>query len=662
MRFCRPGDIESKLRLRVARSGAIAGSLLMMAFLSPPARAASYFIDNSSASCSDDGAHTAEQPWCDFATLNTTTFQPGDAIYLKAGDVWNQPIVLNGSGSEAGGSISLTSYGSGKKPKVSYGSNTPVYVVSGTNISYWQISGLEIEDTSTIPFDPSNSLPTSGALVFYFDGAGPYSNIEISNNVIHGTGTSHDNILLNIYASYPSRTTPVVQNISITDNTMYDAGRSLVYINGQVGGKSMTYRTGGYVNVTFSGNKAYNSALQGVVLGAIKNGVVSDNLVHDTGLYTGSGETWGPVGLWSVGSSHITFANNEVYRSFDGSTGYDGSGIDVDWDNSYVTVRSNYLHDNQGAGVEVLSSDHTSVIYNRLYNNSGKTNMPAQISLNDYSAGEVHGITNAAIAHNVVILSRADSTALSTTGTKGYVWGGNSYSNNYVLFADSSRAYDLEIDGVGAMAAVNHNSFYSSSGKSFEASIDGKGENDLADWRSSSHFDTASAEAVGTSFSQQEADFAPGGHTGNRWSYLYSENDESSFSSMKWNAAAELWEGTEPNCVIGAGWEQPGGSSCDAVLNWVATADGMAIVGTDSPISVHAGCGGRGVKIRILLNNDQIWPSSGWKTLANGASYAFPALSTHVKAKDHLRFVIQHAGSNNNCDSTYWNPTVLFHP
>lgn len=636
--------------------------LLLAACLQPLAQASKYYIDNSSSECSDTGAHTEAQPWCDFNTFNGTTFQPGDTIYLKSGDVWNQSITLNGSGSKAGGYITLTKYGAGKHPKLSYGAATPTVVIYGANISYWKITELEIEDSSSVPFDPTNTLPTTSAILIYYNGTGSYSNITIANNLIHGDGTNYNNILLNIAADYATRSSPVAENISITGNAIYDAGKCLVYMSGQTNGAHMTYKTGGYSKVTFSGNTAYNSGLQGVVLNAMIDGTVADNLVHDTGLYTGSGETWGPVALWGAGGSHSTFENNEVYRSFDGATGYDASGIDVDWDNSYITVQSNYLHDNQGAGIEVLSSDHTSVLYNRIYNNLGQTNVPAQISLNDYSAGAVHGITNAFIAHNVIVLSSPGSIALSTYGTSGYTWDGNSFSNNYVAFSDSTDAYDLEVDGVGAMAAANDNIFYSASGTGFEGAINGTTETSLARWRSYTGFDLQSSEVTGTSVSQEASDFTPAGHTSNQWSYQYSENGESSFVNMKWSEPAESWVGNESKCAIGAGWEQPGGSSCDAVLVWSANAAGTAIVGADSPISVQAGCGGSGVELRLLKNGIQIWPSSGWESLGNGASYTFPVLTTSVSAEDQLQFVIRHAGSNNDCDATYWIPTVVFSP
>jgi hypothetical protein len=88
--------------------------------LHPAARAANYCIDNSTAACSNSGPHTLVQPWCDLTPFNGTTFQPGDSIFLKAGDTWNQGIYLNGSGSQTCGPITLTSYGTGNRPKLAY--------------------------------------------------------------------------------------------------------------------------------------------------------------------------------------------------------------------------------------------------------------------------------------------------------------------------------------------------------------------------------------------------------------------------------------------------------------------------------------------------------------------------------------------------------------
>lgn len=94
------------------------------------AHATDYYIDNSNLLCTNSGSGTIDSPWCDFTTFNLTTFQPGDYIFLRSGDTWNQPVILNGSRNATSGAITLTSYGSGPQPKIAYGTSTPGTVVS----------------------------------------------------------------------------------------------------------------------------------------------------------------------------------------------------------------------------------------------------------------------------------------------------------------------------------------------------------------------------------------------------------------------------------------------------------------------------------------------------------------------------------------------------
>lgn len=627
------------------------------------AHATNYYIDNANPSCSDSGAHSTSQPWCDFNTFNTTTFNPGDNIYLHTNDTWNQAVTLHGSGSALGGVIRLTSYGTGNKPKITYGTSSyGTHVISGTNNSYWTITGLDIQDTSTAALDVTGTQNWSIAIWLDYTGAGPYSNITINNNEIHGSGMTHNNLLLLVQADSTSITSPAVQYLTITDNTIHDTGQWLVWIYAPLSLYDGATYQASYSYLTFKGNTLYNSSGQGVEISGNTNATVEDNRVYSTGQYTG---VWpgGVSPLWMRGCNQTTFDNNEVYNNSDAGGGYDSGGIDVDWDNHYITIQSNYLHDNKGPGIEVLDNDHTSLLYNRVYNNQAATNVgPGQIAL--YGGGGSNpGITNATIKGNIIVLNTSGSNALATADASSNTWSGDSFSGNYELFTGSSSAYDLETNGYGLMGTVTGNSFYSSTGSSFAGTLNGTTKNSLGDWQTYTGYDSGSGQAVGTSVSQEQADFTPSGHTSNKWTYNYSTNGETSFSAMTWDEADQWWIGNETYCLIAAGWAQPGGTSCDDVLTWTAPASaGTADIGVDGDtISVEAGCGGSGVQIRILKNTTQIWPASGWQAIANGGSYTFSVITTTVAASDKLRFVTQHQGSNNNCDGITWNPWVIYH-
>lgn len=84
-------------------------------------------------------------------------------------------------------------------------------------------------------------------------------------------------------------------------------------------------------------------------------------------------------------------------------------------------------------------------------------------------------------------------------------------------------------------------------------------------------------------------------------------------------------------------------------------------VSANGVLSVAASCGGNtsGVQVRVLKNGTQIWPATGWQVIPNGGLYSFPSgITATVASGDVLRFVVQHVGNVNYCDSTTWDPIV----
>lgn len=110
----------------------------------------------------------------------------------------------------------------------------------------------------------------------------------------------------------------------------------------------------------------------------------------------------------------------------------------------------------------------------------------------------------------------------------------------------------------------------------------------------------------------------------------------------------------------------PGASgSCSAARTWQAPHAGTMTLTAAAAISVAGGatvpgCGGNtaGVKLQVLRNGTQVWPASGQVTVANGASYTFPAASVTVAAGDDLEFLATAGGSVSYCDNTAWDPVV----
>jgi len=82
------------------------------------AHATNYYVSYSGGNDSNDGK-SANSAWKTFSAagnhINSGSFNPGDAIYLKRGDVWNEQLIPASSGA-SGNPIQFDAYGTGAAP------------------------------------------------------------------------------------------------------------------------------------------------------------------------------------------------------------------------------------------------------------------------------------------------------------------------------------------------------------------------------------------------------------------------------------------------------------------------------------------------------------------------------------------------------------------
>jgi hypothetical protein len=89
---------------------------LLLAFLRALAPAATYYVSSSTGSDSNSGT-SSSAAWQTIAHVNAQTFQPGDSILFKRGDVWNESLVPPSSGNSSS-SIAFDAYGTGAPPNL----------------------------------------------------------------------------------------------------------------------------------------------------------------------------------------------------------------------------------------------------------------------------------------------------------------------------------------------------------------------------------------------------------------------------------------------------------------------------------------------------------------------------------------------------------------
>jgi len=141
------------------------------------------------------------------------------------------------------------------------------------------------------------------------------------------------------------------------------------------------------------------------------------------------------------------------------------------------------------------------------------------------------------------------------------------------------------------------------------------------------------------------------------WRYAQSLDGES-FLPMVWGAGGYEGRWTGYGLAqIGRIWMQPG-ATADVARVFVSPANGTISIAGDirkDPSSRN----GNAVEVRVLLNDRQIWPASGWQEIS--ADYENPASlrldAIRVETGDAVRFVIRHTGRS-DADPVIWDPVI----
>ena len=90
--------------------------VLVLSVFSGRAGGTTYYVSSSSGSDAGSGT-SAASAWQTIAHVNGQTFQPGDSILFKRGDVWNESLAPASSGS-SGSPITFDAYGTGAAPNL----------------------------------------------------------------------------------------------------------------------------------------------------------------------------------------------------------------------------------------------------------------------------------------------------------------------------------------------------------------------------------------------------------------------------------------------------------------------------------------------------------------------------------------------------------------
>ncbi|MBW4084561.1 RHS repeat domain-containing protein [Paenibacillus sp. S150] len=129
------------------------------------------------------------------------------------------------------------------------------------------------------------------------------------------------------------------------------------------------------------------------------------------------------------------------------------------------------------------------------------------------------------------------------------------------------------------------------------------------------------------------------------------------YEDMTWDAAESRWKGNRDWDIISKDWLHPDGN--DAALKWVAPQTGsIRITGkiAKHPVNLQ----GDGVRVKIMKNNTQVWPSTGWKTIQGDDAIGLNVLvNINVTLGDSIYFIVNQ-NSDYGYDGTVCNPEITY--
>lgn len=468
-----------------------------------------YYVSASEGNDNNNGL-SPQTPWKSLLKVSSVTFAPGDTIHLKAGDLWDEMydadfdkpgtesygVMLKGSGTKDN-PITLTRYGEGKRPIIRSAARAIVY---GKNVSGWTVKDLELFVITNGFLTDWNKLGVGVNIRVESDKA-PISDIIIDNNEIYGIDYNHCSRGIVLSTSCYTQTTDIqAKGVTISNNNIHDVGWvgiSSAAWDAQMG-KEYFYQ-GLFDNVLITMNNVYNTANNGILMSSMINSEISRNVVHHGGQYKGNDLTWTPGGIWPISSKNVVMKFNEASFMEDSGTGWDGTGLNIDWNNTGVTMIYNYTHDNVGPGITTMAVNDCKIISNKVERNASRIDELGQIMVGDFSGRPdlMTGVKNTEVSYNTVIHGLANKPAIQYRHvTEGDSWYGNTILNNNVVMVGAAKTgMTVELRPSTVADAVYRNRYYLEDGISFVADKFGTKYN-FGDWQNILGYDTSGITAA----------------------------------------------------------------------------------------------------------------------------------------------------------------------
>lgn len=337
----------------------------------PPPIAGYYYIDCSAPT---NGNGTLASPWNTLSPVNALTLSPGNQLVFKRGMTCQGTLNPLGSGSSAA-PIIVDAYGAGAQPVINGGTSNAVITL--TDQQYWEIRNLEIVGGNRYGIFIGGNTPNSTLNHFHLINL----NVHGANFITNEIGSTGE-----VYFG-PAANQQVFSDVLIDGANVHDSNVSEgIHIEG--GGNFNGEITACQQqpvppqdlgnNVTVQNSTVHDVYGNGILILAVNNGLMQNNVVYNSGLCPSCSGT--PGGLWEWCCHSCTIQNNESYANRTGGL-YDGGDFDIDQYSQQNVLQYNYGHDSDGYCVQVGATGFPAVTDNifryNVCSNNGKNSVIA---------------------------------------------------------------------------------------------------------------------------------------------------------------------------------------------------------------------------------------------------------------------------------------------
>ncbi len=300
--------------------------------------AKTYYVDATNGNNLKNGI-SPESAWSSISKINKMTFEPGDSILFKRGEVWHEHLVIKNSGRQ-GKPITFGAYGSGNKPVIT-GDGARNFVVSDFidrfdpyTVGYIIIENLEVRE--------AKGQIWAGGIDFRGEGIGGpviIRNCVIKDNKSQGIMMLYDNA--------------VIENNKIMRN-----GDNGITIHPEATGVLVT-----------DNEIAFNH--QGIELLG-DNVIIERNHIHHSeynGLFIEGRPEWEPLGWTGTSADHNTIRYNRFHDNGQGPLGDVTNGAELcNAGGDYNEIYYNLFYNGSPTNAVGIWFDFW-VSYNKVYNN-----------------------------------------------------------------------------------------------------------------------------------------------------------------------------------------------------------------------------------------------------------------------------------------------------